>query len=105
VGRRLDISPETFDEWAKARYQVTPENAADQVHFRVEEQCVLRLPGSNALLFTIHTYLKSLGELSKNPEWAKRLHAVVASLPTEVVDYKGLSAYREQVIEYLGRCV
>jgi hypothetical protein len=105
VGRRLDISPETFDEWARARYQVTPENVAEQVHFRVEEQCVVRLPGSNALLFTIHTYLKSLGELAKQPEWAKRLHGVLTSLPNEVVEYKGLSAYREQVIEYLGWCL
>jgi dimethylamine monooxygenase subunit A len=104
VGRWLHISPETFDEWGPARYQLTPDSVATEVHLRVEEQCVMRLPGSNALLFTIHTYLNSLGELSQHPEWAKRLHSVLVTLPDEVTEYKGLSAYREKVIDYLERC-
>ncbi len=103
AGRRLDIPPETFDEWGPARYKLTPDNVADEVHLRVEEQCVMRLPGSHALLFSIHTYLKSLRELSQHPEWAKRLHSVLVTLPDEVTEYKGLSAYREKVIDYLGR--
>jgi dimethylamine monooxygenase subunit A len=103
VGRRLDISPEAFDEWGPAKYQVTPENVADEAQFRIEEQCVLRLPGSNALLFSIHTYLKSVGELAERPDWAHKLHAVLSSLPEPVAEYKGLAAYREQVIEYLGQ--
>ena len=98
------MPPETFDEWGPARYQVAPENVADEVQFRVEEQCVLRLPGSNALLFSIHTYLKSLGEISQHPEWTQKLHSVLITLPEQVAAYKGLTAYREQVIEYLERC-
>ncbi len=86
------------------RYQVVPEDVADEVQFRVEEQCVLRLPGSNALLFSIHTYLKSVGELSQNPDWAQKLHSVLVTLPEQVAAYKGLTAYRAQVIEYLERC-
>jgi dimethylamine monooxygenase subunit A len=105
VGKRLDIPPETFDEWGPARYQLAPENVADEVQFRIEEQCVLRLPGCNALLFTIHTYMKSLGELVRQKEWAKKLHSVLVTLPDEVVAYKGLSTYRHLVIDYLGRCV
>jgi hypothetical protein len=104
VGRRLDLSPEAFHEWGPARYQVVPEDVADEVQFRVEEQCVLRLPGSNALLFSIHTYLKSVGELSQNPDWAQKLHSVLVTLPEQVAAYKGLTAYRAQVIEYLERC-
>jgi hypothetical protein len=105
VGRRLHIPLETFDEWGQARYHVTPKDVAHEVHFRVEEQCVLRLPGSNALLFSIHTYLKSLADICEHPDWARRLHSVLVTLPEQVVEYKGLSAYRELVIDYLGRYV
>ncbi|MDN4594103.1 heme-dependent oxidative N-demethylase family protein [Polycladomyces subterraneus] len=105
VGRRLHIPLETFDEWGPARYRVTPENVADEVQLRVEEQCVLRLPGSNALLFSIHTYLKSVGEVCEHPDWAHKLYSVLVTLPEQIITYKGLSAYREQVIDYLGRCL
>lgn len=101
VGRRLDISPETFADWGAARYQLTQENLAKEVHLRVEEQCILRLPGSNALLFTIHTYLKSLEELSENPEWILTLHAVLTTLSEQVAEYKGLTVYRQDVIQRL----
>jgi hypothetical protein len=105
AGRRLHIPPETFDEWGPERYRVTQENVADTVHLRVEEQCVLRLPGSNALLFSIHTYLKSVGELSQRPDWAHKVHSVLTTLPEAIIAYKGLSAYRKQVIDYLERCL
>ena len=104
VGKRLDMPPETFDEWGPARYQLAPENVADEVQFRVEEQCVLRLPGSNALLFSIHTYLKSLGEIPDTRSGRKSCTRCSITLPEQVAAYKGLTAYREQVIEYLERC-
>ncbi|QSO50801.1 DUF3445 domain-containing protein [Alicyclobacillus curvatus] len=105
AGKRLDTSPETFDEWGPKRYQVTAENVASTVHLRVEEQNLVRMPRSNALLFTIHTYLLPLSELVQNREWLFRLHRVLCSLSPELIDYKGLRPYAATVVDYLAEVI
>jgi hypothetical protein len=101
VGRRWDTSSETYDQWGIDRTTITPENVGEKVHLRVEVQVLPRLPRSNGLLFQIRTYLISLEELVTNPAWAKRLRHVLQSLPAEIADYKGLSRYRQTVIDFL----
>ncbi|WDL96127.1 heme-dependent oxidative N-demethylase family protein [Alicyclobacillus sp. ALC3] len=101
AGRRLDTSPETFDEWGPTRYQVTRDNVASLVHLRVEVQNLVRMPRTNGLLFTIHTHLLALHEVAQNPLWLSRLYHVLESLSPDLTDYKGLSAYRDVVVEYL----
>jgi hypothetical protein len=105
VGGRLDLSPETFDVWGPARYQVTLDEVPYQVYLRVEEQTLSRLPRSNALLFTIHTYQIPLKELVENTEWLRQLHGVLTTLPEKIADYKGMSAYRDVTIQYLESCL
>lgn len=102
IGRRWDTSSETYDQWGVDRTAVTLENAGEKVHLRVEVQVLPRLPRSNGLLFLIRTYLISLEELATNPAWAKRLRRVLQSLPPEIADYKGLTRYRDTVIEWLS---
>ena len=41
----------------------TPEAAAPPRYFRSERQCLVRLPQSRAVVFSIHTYLMALGDL------------------------------------------
>lgn len=101
INPRLDTSSETFHEWGHERSSVTAENLAKLVHLRVELQFLARLPRSNALMFSIRTYLISLEELVTQPEWACRLHRVLRDLPDELADYKGLSQYRPLVVEWL----
>ncbi len=101
INPRLDTSSETFHLWGHERSSVTAENLARQVHLRVELQFLSRLPRSNALMFSIRTYLISLEELVTQPEWACRLHRVLRDLPDELADYKGLSQYRPLVVEWL----
>jgi hypothetical protein len=101
VGRRWDTSSETYDRWGASRGLVTPENAGELVHLRVEVQVLPRLPRTHGLLFQIRTYLISLDELATNPAWAKRLRRVLESLPPEMADYKGLSRYRRTVVDWL----
>ncbi|MGC7056740.1 heme-dependent oxidative N-demethylase family protein [Pseudomonas aeruginosa] len=101
VNPRLDTSSETFHEWGAERAQVTAENVARLVHLRVELQFMPRLPRSNALLFGIRTYLISLEELASNPAWACRLHRVLRDLPEAIADYKGLTLYRQTVVDWL----
>jgi dimethylamine monooxygenase subunit A len=101
AGNRLDTSLETFDVWGKERKLVTPENAGDLVHLRVEVQTLFRLSRSNGILFTIHTYLLPLGELAKKREWLEQFYQILQELPPYIVEYKGLSLFKDAVINYL----
>ncbi|WP_110968687.1 heme-dependent oxidative N-demethylase family protein [Pseudomonas huaxiensis] len=103
INPRLDTSPETFHQWGSDRSKVTADNAGELVHLRVELQLMLRLPRSNALLFGIRTYLISLDELVTNPAWAQRLHRVIRDLPEAIADYKGMTRYRQPLVQWLSR--
>jgi len=103
INPRLDTSPENYPKWGKDRTTVTPENVADKVHLRVELQTLWRLPRSNAIAFPIRCYLISLREIATQPKWAKRLHRVLKTLPPELVEYKGLTRYRDTAVEWLSQ--
>lgn len=100
---RMDTSPENYHKWGPDRTTVTLENAGSLAHLRVELQAFFRLPRSNALLFSIRCYLISLDELATVPKWSMRMHRVLKSLPPELVEYKGLSRYRDTVVRWLER--
>lgn len=103
VNPRMDTSSETYHEWGHERALVNAENVASMVHLRVELQFMPRLPRSNALLFGIRTYLISLEELATNPAWACRLHRVLRDLPDAIADYKGMTLYRQFVVDWLSQ--
>ena len=102
IGPRLDTAPEIYHLWGRDKPGVTAENAGEKVHLRVEVQVLARLPRSHGVLFSIRTYLIRLDELATHPAWAKRLRRVLASLPPEIVEYKGLANTRESVIAWLS---
>lgn len=103
INPRMDTSSKTFHLWGHERGLVTKDNAGELVHLRVELQMMPRLARSNALLFSIRTYLISLNDLVTNPEWAKRLHRVIRDLPEPIADYKGISRYREPLVQWLSQ--
>ena len=103
VNPRLDTSPELYPHWGPDRASLTPQTIADKLHLRVELQTLFRLPRSNAILFGVRAYLASLSELSRVVKWRKRLHRVLRDLPPELVDYKGLSRYRDMAVDYLAQ--
>lgn len=100
---RLDTAPEEYPHWGPDRASVTQENAGDLVHLRVELQALWRLPRSNGIVFSIRCYLISLRELVTIPKWGRRLHRVLSSLHPALVDYKGLSRYRDAAVEWLSK--
>lgn len=100
---RMDTSPETYHEWGHERASVTPENVAEKVYLRVELQVLDRMPRSNALMFSIRTYLMSLEDIVTNLEWAKRMHRVMKTLPEPLIDYKGLTRFHGMVVDYLSQ--
>ncbi len=102
VNPRLDTSPENYPFWGPDRSTVTAENAGDRVHLRVELQGLWRLPRSNAVLFGIRCYLISMRELVTIPKWGRRMHRVLKNLHPALVEYKGLSRYRDAVVEWLA---
>ncbi|MDE1169114.1 MAG: DUF3445 domain-containing protein [Pseudomonas sp.] len=103
INPRLDTSPETYHQWGAERGSVTPENVGQLVHLRVELQLMVRLPRSNALMFSIRTYLISMAELATQPQWATRLHRVLRDLPAPIADYKGMTRYRQTLVDWLSQ--
>jgi hypothetical protein len=99
----LDTFPENFDEWGVKKDKVTVENTGELVHLRVEDQRLFRLPKSNGILFSIHTHLISLEELSKNEIWIDRFYRVLMDLPDYISQYKGFISYKDQIIQYLEK--
>lgn len=103
VDRRLDTSTETYPEWGRDRRLVVTDPALpDRLHLRVEVQHLLRLPRSGAILFLIRTYLLSLTDLARVPAWRSRFASVLAELPDDLTDYKGLSRYRDAAAHWLA---
>jgi hypothetical protein len=103
INPRMDTSPEQYPHWGPDRTTITPENVGRRVHLRVELQSLFRLPRSNAILFGIRCYLISLEELATIPKWSRRLHRVLQTLPPELVEYKGLSRFRDTAIAWLAQ--
>lgn len=103
INARMDTSPETYPNWGEERNSVTLENVGEKVYLRVELQVLDRMPRSNALMFSIRTYLISMNDLVTNPEWAKRMHRVMQTLPEELVEYKGLSRYHPTLLQWLKK--
>ena len=99
---RLDTSPENYPQWGPDRATVTAQNAGDLVHLRVELQGLWRLPRSNAIVFGIRCYLISLRELATVPKWARRVHRVLRDLHPALIDYKGLTRYRDAAVKWLA---
>ena len=102
VHPRLDTSPENYPKWGQDRASVTARTAGDLVHLRVELQGLWRLPRSNAIVFGIRCYLISVRELATIPKWGRRVHRVLKNLHPALVDYKGLTRYRDAVVEWLA---
>ncbi len=102
INPRLDTSPENYPKWGPDRATVTAQNAGDLVHLRVELQGLWRLPRSNAIVFGIRCYLISLRELATVPKWARRVHRVLRDLHPALIDYKGLTRYRDAAVQWLA---
>jgi hypothetical protein len=103
AGNNLDTHLESFQQWGKERLNVTEDNVGQLVHLRVEVQNLFRLPKSNGLLFTIHTHLLSLEKFVTKKEWLEQFTFLLRELPDHIIDYKGLSLYKNVVESYLEK--
>lgn len=104
VGRRLDVSTELYHEWGPDRAMigtVDDETFGRLVHLRVEVQHLIRLPESGAICFLIRSYLLPLADLVTVESWRERAATVMAELPDDMADYKGIISYRDRAVDWL----
>ncbi|MEU3270056.1 DUF3445 domain-containing protein [Saccharomonospora sp. NPDC006951] len=102
VGRRLDTSTENLPHWKPDWLGIaTDELLPRRLHLRVEVQHLIRLSTSGAILFTIRTHLASLADIGEIPAWRRRLAAVLADLPPDVAEYKGLTECLPAALRWL----
>ncbi|CAF1909314.1 unnamed protein product [Rotaria magnacalcarata] len=81
---------------------ITKENAGQLMYLRCERQTLRRLPESDAILFTIKTYMTKIEDLCrKDAKMAKRLAGAVRNWPSEMIEYKGADQYKDGLLGYL----
>lgn len=118
VNRYFDhLSPKTAMERTNLFIQTNPAlfwdapevetqlNAADvkleEITVRRERQTFTRLPKSNAILFTVRTYMKPLTSVSEQE--LKALKSQIAGWEPEIKVYKGYELWGNQVEEWCKR--
>lgn len=71
--------------------------------FRVERQTLRRLPQSDAIVFTIRTYVTSLDELlATHPEHGEDLLLALETAPAETLEYKGWRGVAKELRDRLS---
>ncbi|GAA2555055.1 heme-dependent oxidative N-demethylase family protein [Mycolicibacterium diernhoferi] len=104
IGRRLDVSTELYHEWGPDRtaiHEVSDEEFGRAVHLRVEVQHLIRLPESGSICFLIRSYMLPLADIAAVDAWRERAAAVLAELPEDIADYKGIIGYRDRAAQWL----
>lgn len=86
------------EEWNE---DVTREMIDERCYLRVERQTLSRLPLTNAILFTIHTYQTPVADIVKDKDVARRVANVVRTTPDEMLAYKGMLPIVDVLLAYL----
>ena len=82
-----------------------PTKAGERCYLRLERQTFARLPRTRGVLFTIHTYLAPLATVlaEDHPARARRLAAVLRTMPVELLRYKGIDQFHAPLLAHLDR--
>jgi len=80
---------------------VTPANARERLHIRVERQTFVRLPESRVLVFGIKTIVDPLPILETRPDLAAAMAATFRGMPAEMAGYKSMAPFRDALLGYL----
>jgi dimethylamine monooxygenase subunit A len=78
-----------------------PERAGELLWIRIERQTLSRLPESNAVAFSLHTYSDPLASLQSDLDSAKAMLALLRSYSAERWHYSEMDIVREPVIAWL----
>jgi hypothetical protein len=72
-----------------------------QTWIRIEDQILLRLPESGAILFGIRLVNIELTEIKHQPEACSGLRRAIKTMPESIANYKGITPVRADLLEYL----
>jgi dimethylamine monooxygenase subunit A len=81
---------------------VTAKNAGTTCFLRVERQTLRRLPLSNALVFTIRTFMHPIASFERTED-IKRLGVAVRNLSPDFFVYKSLPVLADQLLEWIDQ--
>ena len=76
---------------------------AEQAFFRTERQTFIPLPGLRQAVFTIHVDVKPLPCVVNRRADVLRLHDALAGMSDAVLAYRGLTAARDRLLDWLRR--
>jgi len=76
-------------------------NTGKEILGREEWQTLIKLPKSNAILFTIRTYQWYLEEMKQFPELARGLVAAIENLQPDMAIYKSSEFWKDATLTYL----
>lgn len=68
---------------------------------RVEDQILLRLPATGAVLFGIRLVNVKFADIKRHPETCTRLCRAIRTMPDHIADYKSITPVRSDLLEYL----
>ena len=102
---KLDVSLEELPEWGRDIPAMVRDNDFGSARLRIELEHFIRLPMSGAVTFNIRTFMASLDEVRRIPEWSAQLATVIETLDERIATYKGFFDYRDDVVAYLRQPV
>ncbi len=99
----LSASPERNQHPSRAIERLREPLSPEQVWLRAEEQILVVLPETKALLFAIRIVAPSLQELrEENPQLAAGLRRALETMSEEMARYKHFAGVRPQLIDLLA---
>ena len=96
---RLHAHPERVDA---RRWPAELNDVAAQAWWRSERQTFIPLPAQRQAIFTIAVDLVPLADAIHSPARAARLFDAISTMSPAVLDYRGLSAVREPLLQWLA---
>ena len=97
MGNDLNRHPDIVDA---SKSSLTLQSVETEAFVRVERQTIWGLPDVGASLFTIRPYLYRVAEL--RPGLRRMLCSALKSMTQSSLEYKGLDAYRDTLVEWLN---
>jgi hypothetical protein len=98
---QLSLTPDVVQQGKLQHDAITLANIGTDGFVRIEKQTLMRLPRTNALLFTVHTYREPIASVIETPGHAQLIAQTIRTTPAELLAYKGITAFKDVLLEYL----
>ena len=85
--------------------EVTPENAGQTLFTRCERETLVRFPKTQAILFTIRTYIRNLAWYAARPNECATLADALRNLPEDLVSHHMTCQAWQKLARKLGRII